>query len=97
MDSALETRPGLRRPCEDSREVFVQIYRFSFAGLLQNTLTGSLVMYPYTNTDAETRPSIKQNEQNFISHRFCRKMRSVACVMEVWRVVVSLQHLSRRK
>ena len=107
MDSALETCPGLRRPCEDSRELFVQIivsrgdstnyvqiYRFSFAGLLRNILTESLVMY---HIQIQTQKQVKQNEQNFISDRFCRKRRSVACVMKVLRVVFSLQHLSRRK
>ena len=36
---------ALRRPCEGSRKLFVEIYRFSFADLLQNILTESLVMY----------------------------------------------------
>ena len=84
---------ALRRPREHSRELFVQIYRFYFACLLQNILTESLVMY---YIQIQTQKQVKQNEQNFISHRFCRKRRYVACVMKVLRVVVSLQHLSRR-
>ena len=77
-----------------SRELFVQIYRFSFAGLPQNILTESLVMY---HIQIQTQKQVKQNEQNFISHGFCRKRRYVACVMKVLHVVVSLHHLSRRE
>ena len=36
---------AVRRPSDGSRELFVQIYCFSFAGLLHNILTESLVMY----------------------------------------------------
>ena len=51
----------LRRPSEGSRELFVQIYRFSFAGLLQNILTESLVMY---HIQIQTQKQVKKNEQN---------------------------------
>ena len=52
----------LRRPSEGSRELFVLIYRFSFAGVLQNILTESLVMY---HIQIQTQKQVKQNEQNF--------------------------------
>ena len=42
----------LRRLSEGSQELFVQIYRFSFAGLLQNILAESLVIH-----HIQTRPS----------------------------------------
>ena len=54
----------LKRPSEGLRELFVQIYRFSFAGLLQNILTESLVMY-YIRIQLQTQKQVKQNEQNF--------------------------------
>ena len=84
----------LKRPSEGLRELFVQIYRFSFAGLLQNILTESLVMY-YIRIQLQTQKQVKQNEQKF-SDRFCKNRRSVACVMKVFHVVVS-HHLSRRE
>ena len=52
----------LRRLSEGSRELFVQIYRFSFAGLLQSILTELQVMY---HIQIQTQKQVKQNEQNF--------------------------------
>ena len=83
----------LRRRCEGSWELFVQIYRFSFAGLLQNILTESTSDVPYTNTDAET----SKTKRTKFSDRFSKSGRSVACVMKMFHVVVSLNHLSRRE
>ena len=84
----------LRRTSEGSRELFVQIYRFSFAGLLRNISTESLVVYHIQlYADAET----SKTERTTFSGRFCKNRRSVACVMRVFYVVVSLNHLSRRE
>ena len=48
---------------------------------------------PYTNTDPET----SKTKRTKFSDRFCKSGRSVACVMKVFHVVVSLNHLSRRE
>ena len=48
---------------------------------------------PYKNTDAET----SERKRTTFSDRFCKSGRSVACVMKVFHVVVSLKHLSRRE
>ena len=53
---------NLRRPSKGSRELFIQIYRFSFAGLLQNILTESLVMY---RIQIQTQKQVKENGQIF--------------------------------
>ena len=47
----------------------------------------------YTTTDAETSKA----KRTKFSDRFCKNRRSVACVMKVFHVVVSLHHLSRRE
>ena len=80
----------LRRPSEGSRELFVQIYRFSFAGLLQNIFTESLVM---DHMQMKTQKQVKKK-----TNKICKNGRSVPCVIKVlFHVVVSLNHLSRRK
>ena len=48
---------------------------------------------PYTNTDAETSKA----KRTKFSDRFCKSGRSVACVMKVFHVVASLNHLSRKE
>ena len=53
----------LRRLSEGSRELFVQIYRFSFAP--KYFITSDV---PYTNTDAET----SKTKRTKFSDRFCK-------------------------